>query len=253
MESWERICRSWASAQQTRLPREAHRQETVRRAKLAFEASRDRRPMSRLEFLIQQSHTLWKGWWLLQGAVLLVLWRLLGADAGNWYTQRVMGILAPLFVVLVLPELGKNRAWGALEVECSTYYSLRQLYAARLLLFGLADLLLLTVFFSAALRSGRATPEELILNFLIPFLGTACLCFRTLCSPRPWAGRAALPLTMVWVVVWEQLVLSDRIYPLLVRPVWLLLLFLALVYLGACVLRLQKNCESIWEADPSWN
>ena len=23
--------------------------------------------------------------------------------------------------------------------------------------------------------------------------------------------------------------------------------------LGACVLRLQKTCESIWEADPSWN
>ena len=58
---------------------------------------------------------------------------------------------------------------------------------------------------------------------------------------------------MVWVVGWEQLVLSDRIYPHLVRPVWLLLLLLALVYLGSCVLRLQKTCESIWEADPSWN
>lgn len=253
MEPWKHACKTWAAAQQTLLPREEPRQETVRRAKLAFAACQDRRPLSRLEFLLQQGRTLRKGWWLLQGAVLLVLWRLLGANAGDWYTQRVMGLLAPLFVVLVLPELGKNRAWGALEVECSTYYSLRQLYAARLLLFGLADLLLLTVFFSAALRSGRATPESLILNFLIPFLGTACLCFRTLCSSRPWASRAALPLTMVWVAVWEQLVLSDRVYPHVARPVWLLLLLLALAYLGACVLRLQKSCESIWEAEPSWN
>ena len=37
------------------------------------------------------------------------------------------------------------------------------------------------------------------------------------------------------------------------RGIVLLLLLLALVYLGACVLRLQKTCESIWEADPSWN
>ena len=61
MEPWEHACKSWAAAQQTRLPREEPRQETVRRAKLAFEAGRDRRPMSRLEFLVQQSRTLWKG------------------------------------------------------------------------------------------------------------------------------------------------------------------------------------------------
>ena len=91
-----------------------------------------------------------------------------------------MGTLAPLFVVLVLPELWKNRANGALEVECTAYYSLRQVYAARLVLFGLADLALLTGFFSVALLTGRATWEGLILHFLLPFLVTGCICLRTL-------------------------------------------------------------------------
>lgn len=69
-----------------------------------------------------------------------------------------MGTLAPLFVVLVLPELWKNRSSGALEIECTAYYSLRQIYAARMVLFGLVDLALLTLFFSAALLAGQATP-----------------------------------------------------------------------------------------------
>lgn len=253
MEPWEHACKTWAANQQRQLPREEHRRATIRRAQAAFTDSRKARPMNRLEFFCQQARYIHKGWWVLQGGVLLLLWQLLGARGGDWYTQRAMGILAPLFVVLVMPELWKNRAWGALEVECSTYYSLRQLYTARLLLFGLADLLLLTLFFSVAVWSGRAAPEDLILNFLVPFLGTACLCFRALCSPKSWAGYATLPLCMVWVAVWVQVVLSDKVYPHVARPVWLALILLALAYLGTCVLRLQKNCESIWEADPSWN
>ena len=47
-----------------------------------------------------------------------------------------------LFAILIIPELWKNRANCCMEVEGSTYYALRQIYSARILLFGLADILL---------------------------------------------------------------------------------------------------------------
>ncbi|MDM8211473.1 RNA polymerase sigma factor [Mediterraneibacter glycyrrhizinilyticus] len=45
-----------------------------------------------------------------------------------------------LFAILIIPELWKNRANCCMEIEGSTYYALRQIYSARILLFGLADI-----------------------------------------------------------------------------------------------------------------
>ena len=54
------------------------------------------------------------------------------------YIQRSMGVIASLFVILIIPELWKNRTFQCMEIEASSYYSLRQVYAARMLLFGMA-------------------------------------------------------------------------------------------------------------------
>ena len=141
-------------------PREEAVQATVRAATQAFRQREASRPLSQLEFLRQQAQFLHKRWWLLQGAVLVLLWWLLQSAGTAYEVQRAMGTLAPLFVVLVLPELWKNRSSGALEIECTAYYSLRQIYAARMVLFGLVDLALLTLFFSAALLAGQATQAK---------------------------------------------------------------------------------------------
>ena len=143
-------------------PREEAVQATVRAATQAFRQREASRPLSQLEFLRQQAQFLHKRWWLLQGAVLVLLWWLLQSAGTAYEVQRAMGTLAPLFVVLVLPELWKHRSSGALEIECTAYYSLRQIYAARMVLFGLVDLALLTLFFSAALLAGQATLRDLI-------------------------------------------------------------------------------------------
>lgn len=56
------------------------------------------------------------------------------------------------------------------------------------------DLALLTLFFSAALLAGQATLRDLIINFLLPFLVTGCICLRTLSHRRDTVCYAALPL-----------------------------------------------------------
>mgnify|MGYP000310178483 FL=1 len=238
--------------ERTKEERRAKRQ-LRQQEKIAFRQREASRPLSQLEFLRQQAQFLHKRWWLLQGAVLVLLWWLLQSAGTAYEVQRAMGTLAPLFVVLVLPELWKNRSSGALEIECTAYYSLRQIYAARMVLFGLVDLALLTLFFSAALLAGQATLRDLIINFLLPFLVTGCICLRTLSHRRDTVCYAALPLCLAWTAVWVLLILSDQVYRMISLPMWLGMLLLATVYFLYAIRKLQNTCETIWEVSPVWH
>ena len=44
--------------------------------------------------------------------------------------MRIMGISATIFVVLIVPEIWKNRRNGAIEIEQASYYTLRQICTA---------------------------------------------------------------------------------------------------------------------------
>ena len=140
-----------------------------------------------------------------------------------------------------------------MEIECTAYYSLRQIYAARMVLFGLVDLALLTLFFSAALLAGQATLRDLIINFLLPFLVTGCICLRTLSHRRDTVCYAALPLCLAWTAVWVLLILSDQVYRMISLPMWLGMLLLATVYFLYAIRKLQNTCETIWEVSPVWH
>lgn len=234
-------------------PREEAVQAAVRASVAAFRRAEAARSLSRLEFLRQQSHFLHKRWWVLQGGVLVLLWQCLRAAEGSYEMARAMGTLAPLFVVLVLPELWKNRAAGALEVECTTRHSLRAVYAARMVLFAAADLVLLTLFFSAALLAGKAAFRDLVIHFLLPFLVTACICLWTLSCRGEYAPYAALPLSLLWTAAWVLIVLNQSLYTYVALPVWLGLLVLAAACFAWSVGRLQTNCETLWEGVSPWH
>mgnify|MGYP006990195710 CR=1 FL=1 len=49
--------------------------------------------------------------------------------------QRILGVVASLFIILIIPELWKNQTYQSMEIEATSYYSLRQIYAARMSLF----------------------------------------------------------------------------------------------------------------------
>lgn len=225
----------------------------VQAARMAYRRAEAVRPLTRLEFLRQQGSFLRKRWWVLQVGVLVLLWQLLQMAGSAYETARAMGTLAPLFVVLVLPELWRNRTSGALEIEGTTRHSLRAVYAARMVLFGGADLVLLTLFCSAALAAGRVRPQDLVIHFLLPFLVTACICLRTLACRGDYASWAALPLALLWTAGWVGIVLRQELYLRAALPVWLVLLALAASYLCWTVSKLQHTCETFWEVSPSWH
>lgn len=228
-------------------------QETIAQSKAAFYESEEESPLSYAEFLYQQSKYVHKRWLLLQGAILLMLWFLLELTESSVYIQRCMGVAAPLFAVLLLPELWKNRSNSALEVECAAYYSLRQIYAARIFLFALADLFLLCIFSSAAIWTGKLPAQEMVIQFFLPYMVTCCICFRTLYSKKNVSEIFAFSLCMVWCAVWTQLVLNEKIYGAISAPVFFAMTALAALYLGYCIHKGQSGCTRILEVESLWN
>lgn len=232
---------------------EAKIQKTIEVSQRAFIAGEGERPMSQLEFLYQQSRYIKKYWWLLQGALLLAVCGLLRTSNSPLYSRRSLGVAAPLFVILVLPELWKNRSANATEVEGTTYYTLRQIYAARLTLFAGVDLVLLTLFFLGAAFSTRVTLWELMIQFLLPFLVACCICFRCLYSSRAGSEVFSILLCSVWTGLWVLVVASDSVYNAVSVPVWIAALAGAAVYLAFSAGRVQREYRKLWEAKPSWN
>lgn len=222
------------------------------RGRRAFADREAQGSLSPWEFLYQQGRYIQKRWWLLQGGVLLLLWWVLYTADSSVYVQKNLGVAAPLFALLLLPELWKNRSANALEVEGAAFYSLRQVYAARLLLFALVDLVLLSTFFLAAAWVIPVGPA-FFLHFFLPFNVTCCICFRTLYSHRFGSQTFALLLCVLWTGLWLELSMVEAVYDKLSAPVWGGLLGLSLVYLGHCVVRGQKNLSKLWEGKPAWN
>ncbi len=227
--------------------RREHLQEVVRSAKAAFHEGESDDILTGAEFLYQQAGYIRKRWWVLQGMVLVALWMLIRYMEGNSYEQRIMGVAAPLFGVLLLPELWKNREMNAMEVEGAAFYSLRQIYAARLFAFAMVDVLMLTAFCLVNVGSGQLMLEEIMLQFFLPLTVTCCICFRTLYSRRACPEVFAVILCLLWSGIWLQVALLGKLYDRVSVPVWYGVLVTAFCYLLYCIYRGQRNCRAVLE------
>lgn len=183
-------------------------------------------------------------------AVLAGLWMLLPLAESEAYICRTLGIGGTLFMILMIPELWKNRSNQCMEVETAAYYDLRRVYAARMLLFGGADVLLITAFGSAAVISLQISLEELLIQFLFPVTVTACICFGALGSRHLLSEASAVGMCILWSAVWWCILMNERVYALLTIPVWGTLLAGAAVFLIFVVCRAIRQCGSIWEVSP---
>lgn len=233
--------------------RKSHLQETIRKSKMAFYEGEAEEQISGPEFVYQQSKYIHKRWWVLQGSILVLLWLLLEVSEGGLYVRKCMGAAAPLFAVLLLPELWKNRNADAMEIEGTAYYSLRQVYAARMFLCALVDFLLLCFFLAAAILTGKMLIEEIIIQFFLPYTVTCCICFRTLYSRRAVSEALAVLLCAVWCVLWIQIGLSEKIYEAISPLVWFLVIAAAVFYIGYCIYRGQKTLTFNGEVRTVWN
>ena len=158
-----------------------------------------------------------------------------------------MGVVAALFVILIIPELWKNRSCECMEIEAVSYYSLKQVYAARMLLFGVTDIFFITLFLGAASAGLHYELSELVVQFLFPLCVTACICFGILCSKRSFSETVAIVLCVIWSALWLFIVLNENIYVMVTVPIWLMLFGLAMTFLGFAIYRILKNCNQYLE------
>ena len=227
--------------------------KTILASKEALYQSELESPLSGIDFLFHQIRYIRKRWWIAQALVLLALWIFLFISGSGVAMQRSMGIMAPVFVILLLPELWKNQSNASMEVEAASYFSIRKIYAARMTLFAIADLLMLSLFFTVSIVTLKLTVGEMIIQFFLPMNVPCCICFRNLCSNREESGYTAFLMSLVWIAVWMMIVLQERIYRRITAPIWAGVIILSFVYLIYSVCKVWKNCEKYWEVNHSWN
>lgn len=228
-------------------------QKTIEISKKAFLTAEAEHTVSPAEFLYQQSQYIKKHWWVLQALLLGALCLFLHFSESDIYIRRSMGVAAPLFVILLLPELWKNRNCDAMEVEGTTFYTIRQVYAARMTLFAGVDLVLLTLFFLGASFVTRLTLWEMMIQFVLPFNVSCCIAFRSLYARRIGSETFSVLLCSIWTGLWVLVVLKDDIYSAVSIPIWTILLAASFAYLGYSIYQGQKTIYRTWEAKPSWN
>ncbi|MGM9588718.1 MAG: hypothetical protein ACI3V0_00900 [Faecousia sp.] len=227
-------------------------QKTIAVSKEAFLAAESEQTVSHMEFLYQQSKYIKKRWWLMQGLLLAcVCFLLLGAET-DFIVRRILGLAGPLFVILIYPEIWKNRSFDALEIECTTFYTLRSIYAARLTLFAGVDVAMLSAFYAGASLLTRMTLWEMLTQFLLPFNVTCCICFRTLYSKRINSQALSLFLCTLWAGIWSLFVLNDAVFHAISVPAWVFLLAASVFFMGYTLYRGQREWQNIMEVKPLW-
>ncbi len=70
-----------------------------------------------------------------------------------------------------------------MEVEGATFFSIKKIYAARMLLFGMVDVCLLSVFLITSTFVLQIAFMDILIQFILPLnVKMAAICFRLLCS-----------------------------------------------------------------------
>ncbi len=229
-------------------PREEKIRETISLCQEAHYRQSRTCLMTWWEFLWTQLHYTRKRWWALQSGLLLLAWQMIPDMESHYHQLRSLGVVGCLFVVLMIPELWRNRESDSTQVEAACRYSLRQIYAARITLFGLADVTLLTVF-GLGLGSRGFTWMEVLFQFLLPVTGTACICFSQLCGRHSWNETMSVAACLLFGAGWWLLMMNEQIYTRIVPGVWLGLFGMSVSFLALAVRRTVRTTNRIWEAD----
>ena len=229
--------------------REEAIQKTIQMSKAAFYMNEQDKVMPYYEFLFVQFKMIQKRWWGFQFLLLLLFWVSFPLSVEIEAVQRSMGVTASLFIILVIPELWKNRNSQSMEIEAASYYSLRQIYAARMTLFGIVDVVFITLFCGLASTTLHLALSVLLTQFLFPMAITACICFGILCSKHHFNQFAAIGLCIIWSGFWWLLILNETIYTWITMPVWIGLFGIALAFLAFAIHRTLSSCNNYWEVN----
>lgn len=224
-------------------------QETIKKSIDSFCSSEQDRLLNYWDFLWEQFKLIRKRWWIGQFLLLFVLWMALPSLQSNQFAQRTMGIIASLFVILIIPELWKNKTYQSMEIEGASYYSLRQIYAARMLIIGVVDITLITFFCGLSSIVWNITFAQLVVQFILPMVITSYICFCILSSKYSFRETFAITMCIVWSAIWAFIVMNEMIYALIAFPLWFAILGVVLLLLAYTIYRTINCSNDYWEVN----
>ena len=223
--------------------------ETIGKSKEIFLLCEQQHSIHYFEFLIVQFRLIRKRWWVLQTLMLGLVFIILPNMQNKTSMIRILGVIGVLFVVLIIPEFWKNKSYDCMQIEGTCFYSLRQIYTARMIWFGMIDMFILT-FFCMTIRGklGLAT-VELFVQFLFPMLVAACICFGTLCSNIPANEGTAILFCLLWNTVWCFIIINEAVCKEITFPVWCGLFVFFVGFLAGAIYKTIHDCNKYWEVD----
>lgn len=230
------------------IPNEQNLKETVRKSIDVYCLAEQERLLTYWEFLWAQLRLIRKRWWFFQLLLLSALWALLSFQGGQ-PVPRYMGVEATLFIILIIPEFWKSQTYQSMEIETASYFSLRQIYSARMLLFGIVDIVMITSFCWLSFATLNVTIPQILVQFIFPMAVTACICFGMLCRKHSFSETVAVMMCIGWSGIWMFIVSNEKIYAAITYPLWLTFLGIALLFTVFSIYRALSCCGNYWEGN----
>lgn len=228
------------------MTQEEHIQQTIKKSIDAFWEHEQKQKPSIFEFLYSQFLFIQKRWWGLQFGCLLLLWILLNFGFSQSIERKAIAIIIPIFALLILPELWKSRQTNMEDIENTSVHTTRDIYLARLILFGAVDLFGMTILWLVTFPQGI---ENLIFELLIPFNGVCTLMLGSLVY---YSGREfylPIGLCFLFTIVWFLIISNDNLYTELSYSLWFLLFLFSSILLLSMICKLMQKCKEV----PVWN
>lgn len=194
---------------------------TVLKAKEIMIAKEKTRRIDFAEFLIIQMKIMRKRWWILQGILLFLACEWLTVSGDVDYIYRGWSILAALFVILIIPELWENMECKSMEIEESSLFDLRKVYAAKLIAFGLVDTIFLTFFCTAATQLQNILFVDILKQFVFPVMIAATICIIAFSCSKPFNELATMIICIVANSIWMSVALNEAIYSKITPLIWM--------------------------------
>lgn len=220
-------------------------QETINKSIHIFYNAEKQITVSYKSFLYSQFVNMKKRWWIIQFILLLCLFAILSLTNDSSEYQHSMSIISTLFAVFIIPEFWKDKYCHATELEQSLYYSLRDIYCARLLLFGLFDIGILTIFNIGLILFTTLDTASIILNCYVPMIITTSICFFTLCKPKIKTEKMTIIIAIALCFVWWIITMNNSLYSFLQNKLWITLFIIGIIILFLSVYNLVKDANKI--------
>ncbi len=203
--------RQLQAALQIDAPQGDAKQRTLEAVTAQMQAAAPRPRLGFAAFLRTQVRFI--GWkiWLFQALCLLIANGALDTVFGDYYffnsrpAALCLGALAMLVLLTALPVVYNASLYHMQEMEAASYFSSQRLLAAKLLIIGMGDGVMLVGLWSYALLRTPLSAPMLPLYLLLPFLLAAggCLTLMGRCQPQQvclggagWCGLVFLALSM---------------------------------------------------------